>query len=183
MIFPSAIFPVAHRAQPETAPSSYFDGRIRLAGFADGAGLISHAAPVLELFVAKAAWLSDLLSHSGTHRFWGVMAPDAAAAANYPALQKMADLALCGLLWLSAANPVLAPLRACFVHIADIAHLDFLASSPAEGACSICCCTAGPRLMPQLKRCDHISRCTPEAERRLFPQVLYWRAHRYRQPG
>lgn len=179
MIFPVTGFPVAHQVQLKLPGVVFHDGRIRLAGFADGAGLISHAAPsVSELFVAKAAWLSDLLYRILARTDFGVQMQRQTQQqlANYLGVtEDKADLALCGLLWLSAANPVLAPLRACFVHIADIAHLDFLASSPAGRRLLDLLLHSRASLDAQLEALlTTFPDVLTEAERRLFLQVLYY---------
>ncbi|GAB4424813.1 MAG: hypothetical protein OHK0011_05700 [Turneriella sp.] len=178
MIFPVTGFPVAHKVQ-QRLPDAEFDvGRIRLAGFADGKGIVKNIAPsVTELFVAKAAWLSDLIYRILARTDFGVQIgrQTQQQLAYYLGVEETkADRALCGLLWLSAANPVLTPLSACFAESGTIAHLDFLAATPA-----------GRRLLALLRSRASIDAqieallaafadVLTDAERRLFLQVLYY---------
>jgi 4-alpha-glucanotransferase/glycosidase len=179
MIFPVTGFPVAHEVQQKLPAPLCRDGRVTLSGFADGSLIVKEIAPsATELFVAKAAWLSELLHRILSRTDFGVKIPrhTQQQLAQYLAIaEAKADLALCGLLWLSVANPVLLPLRACFVNSNRIAGLDFLAATPA-----------GRRLLELLLRhassldaqLEALLTAYPdiltEAERKFFLQLIYY---------
>ncbi|MFZ5631001.1 MAG: 4-alpha-glucanotransferase [Spirochaetota bacterium] len=179
MIFPVTGFPVARQVQQKLPGLSFHDGRIGLAGFADGAVLITEIAPsVTELFVAKAAWLSDLLYRILARTDFGLQIgrqTQQQLARYLDVADEKADLALCGLLWLSAANPVLVPLRTCFVQSGGIAHLDFLAVTPAGRRLLALLLRSRASLDAQLEELlTHFPDLLTDAERRLLLQVLYY---------
>jgi 4-alpha-glucanotransferase len=178
MIFPVTGFPVAHEVQARMPDLAFHDGRIRLAGFADGTGLINNIAPTVhELFVAKAAWLSDLLYRILARTDFGVQIGKQTQQqlARYLGVDEAkADLALCGLLWLSVANPVLAPLRGCFAECEKIAHLDFLAVTPM-GQRLLALLLHQTSLDAQLEALlEAFPDVLTDAERRLFLRILYY---------
>lgn len=179
MIFPVTGFPVAQQVQQKLPGLRYSDGRIQLAGFGDSAGLIDEVAPsVSQLFVAKAAWLSDLLYRILARTDFGIEPGQQTRqqVARFLAVApEKADLALCGLLWLSAANPVLVPLAACFAQSGGIAHLDFLAATPMGRRLLALLLRSRASLDAQLEALlEGFPDVLTDAERRLFLQILYY---------
>lgn len=130
MIFPVTGFPVAHKTQSSLSHNIFANSRIRFADFEDCSKLrnaLAHSAE--ELFIAKAAWLSELLYRILSRSQFEVEFPpktqkDLARYLGIP--PESANLALLGLLWLSVENPHLAPLGRCFEQSHTIAELDLL---------------------------------------------------------
>lgn len=179
MIFPITGFPVARQVQQNLPSQLFRDGRIALSGFADGSVLVQEVAPsVTELFVAKAAWLSDLLYRILTRTDFGVQIERQTRQqlAQYLGIaEEKAERALCGLLWLSVANPALLPLSACFVQSGGIERLDFLANTPNGRRLLEILLQHSDSLDAQLEALlVAFSDVLSEAERRLFWQVLHY---------
>ncbi len=136
MIFPVTGFPCAFAVQQPLAGQCVFrNARIFVRGFDDTAALRQAvASPASDMFVAKAAWFSEILHRVLTRTKFQAALPaetqqGVADFLGVPAAE--CDIALVGLLWLSAVNPALAPLARCFAGSHKIPQLAFLAKTAA----------------------------------------------------
>ena len=119
MIFPVAGFPCSLPVQRPLADKCVFrSARFVVRDFRDTAALRQLvASPADDVFIAKAAWFSEVLFRilQRTKFQTELPAETQKSAAEFLGLQLAGcDIALVGLLWLSAVNPALAPLARCF---------------------------------------------------------------------
>lgn len=136
MIFPVSGFPCSKEIQDISARHCRFDtARFVMGGFRDSAALRqSVALDAEDLFVAKAAWLSEILYRILSRTQFRAELPEetAAATAEFLALRPVdCTIAIVGLLWITSANPVLVPVARCFAGADSIPRLAFLAQTPA----------------------------------------------------
>jgi len=136
MIFPVTGFVVSAAVQRRQQLAIAFRaGRVILRDFDDSARFRSTLAiEADDLFITKAAWLSEMLHRVLLRtRFQATLPPatQSSAALFLGAKSDDVDLALVGLLWLNSANPVMAPLAVCFAGSEEIADLNFLSTTAA----------------------------------------------------
>ena len=134
MIFPVTGFPCSLPVQKLLPDRCIFrSARFVVRDFRDSSALLQaiEASPG-DIFVVKAAWLSEILYRvlERTKLQAELPAETQRSAAQFLGLQTTeCGMALTGLLWLSAANPLLAPLARCFAGSEKIPQLAFLAKT------------------------------------------------------
>lgn len=136
MIFPVTGFPCAATVQRRLGgEADFYCGRIVLRSFAEATRLRSVLGLQCdEIFVSKAAWLSEILHRILLRTYFTVALPEETQkdTARFLAVaEEDVSLSLAGLLWLSAMNPALSSLSACFAGSEKIARLNFLEATPA----------------------------------------------------
>lgn len=136
MMFPVTGFPCAQTLQSSLGVKALFrTGRLVIRDFRDSAHLRGAAtAKVDDIFVTKAAWLSEILFRILARTKFNTALPDETrhATARFLAVKiQDCDTALVGLLWLSATNEAMAPLARCFAGSEKIPGLAYLEGSAA----------------------------------------------------
>ena len=136
MIFPVTGFPCSHAVQQPLAEKCVFlSARFVVRDFRDTAALRhAVASSADDIFTAKAAWFSEILHRilQRTKFQTELPAETQRSTASFLGLQAAeCNIALVGLLWLSAVNPALAPLARCFAGSEKIPQLAFLAKTAA----------------------------------------------------
>lgn len=132
MIFPVTGFPVIYPRQQQLPKVAFKNARVFFSDFTGATALRSAAPDADELFILKAAWLSELLFRILSRADFGIEPQEetrkqcAQLLAVSPA---EANLALCGLLWLSHANPLLKTLAVFFSGTEKIFDIAFLLRS------------------------------------------------------
>lgn len=135
MIFPVTGFPCSAETQRTMRTVPVRTGRVVLRDFHDGAEVVrATQASTDEIFVAKAAWLSELIYRVLLRIRFSVTMPEKtrAGVAEFLAVKpNECDHALVGLLYLTAVNTVMQKLAACFAGFERIPELDYLAATAA----------------------------------------------------
>ncbi len=178
MIFPVTGFTCSAAVQQRLGRASAFHtSRLVVRDFEDSSkfrGTLAIQAD--DLFVTKAAWLSEMLHRVLLRtQFQAKMPPTTQTeVSGFLGVKPVdADLPLVALLWLSAANPALAALGTCFAGAEKIAQLDFLSNTAAGHRLLQLLLDNGPSVDAQLQALVlHLPGLLSSEERQLMRQMM-----------